>query len=139
MDGITIKLLPIEPGRCFNQPRARTYCFCPQCGILHGPIGHLREQFCSQACAYAFRVMAPEDRKPRSKRTRAAINASSLVAYHVKAGNMSKPDQCQECGAVRKLEAAHHDYSKPLDVRWLCVPCHRRWDWAEPKGGVAAA
>src|SRR5580704_4071150 len=31
---------------------------------------------------------------------------------------------CQRCGA-EKSEAHHPDYLKPLDVVWLCAPCHR--------------
>ena len=34
---------------------------------------------------------------------------------------------CAFCGADDNLEAHHHDYSKPLDVTWLCRPCHRRF------------
>lgn len=32
---------------------------------------------------------------------------------------------CEGCG-VLSVEAHHHDYSKPLDVHWLCRPCHMR-------------
>jgi len=30
---------------------------------------------------------------------------------------------CEVCGA-EKVDAHHDDYSKPLDVRWLCRPHH---------------
>lgn len=29
-----------------------------------------------------------------------------------------------KCGAP-KAQAHHHDYSRPLDIEWLCSPCHR--------------
>lgn len=37
------------------------------------------------------------------------------------------PKPCVECGAARS-EAHHDDYSKPLDVIWLCRFHHRRRD-----------
>lgn len=44
-------------------------------------------------------------------------------------GTLVKPDHCSECGwkvqgRKRRLVAHHPDYSKPLDVVWLCRPCH---------------
>jgi len=65
-----------------------------------------------------------------------AIRAQSLVAYHVKRGNLTRPTICEQCGEKRRIEAAHKDYRDPLDVRWLCVKCHREWDRIEPKGGT---
>ena len=42
----------------------------------------------------------------------------------VAAGTVIKPTACQRCSAVTLLHGHHHDYSKPLDVEWLCPVCH---------------
>jgi len=34
---------------------------------------------------------------------------------------------CKYCGTYGALEAHHRNYDKPLDVQWLCVPCHKQW------------
>jgi len=39
---------------------------------------------------------------------------------------------CEACGAT-PVEAHHDDYSRPLDVRWLCTPCHRAHHAAQKK------
>ena len=31
---------------------------------------------------------------------------------------------CRDCGSI-KSQAHHDDYSKPLNVEWLCFSCHR--------------
>jgi ribosomal protein S27AE len=67
-----------------------------------------------------------------------ALRAQSLVAYHVKCGNLVRPAICEQCGEERRIEAAHKDYRDPLDVRWLCIKCHREWDRIQPKGGTQA-
>jgi len=49
--------------------------------------------------------------------------ARDAVANALRDGRLVK-GPCKECGAA-DVQAHHHDYSKPLDVEWLCFRCHR--------------
>lgn len=54
-----------------------------------------------------------------------AHNARLLLQRAVKAGAIVKPNACERCQQPKAdLEAHHWDYREPLDVRWLCPPCH---------------
>lgn len=60
-----------------------------------------------------YRIANPEKRKAR-----VAVSNALRDRRLVKG-------PCQHCGATDKVQAHHHDYSKPLDVEWLCFKCHR--------------
>ena len=45
----------------------------------------------------------------------------------VRSGKLKKPTECSVCNKTSKrIEGHHDDYSKPLEIVWLCVPCHRK-------------
>lgn len=50
--------------------------------------------------------------------------AYSAIGNAIRSGKLQKPDSCKKCMKKKKVEAHHHDYSKPLDVTWLCKQCH---------------
>jgi hypothetical protein len=56
------------------------------------------------------------------KQNRLKIKAHSLLHTEVRAGRIVK-QPCEVCGK-RRVEAHHDDYTKPLDVRWLCKKHH---------------
>ena len=52
--------------------------------------------------------------------------ANRILKRAVESGSVNKPEMCECCGIV-PVECGHHwDYSKPLDVYWLCRGCHRK-------------
>ena len=51
------------------------------------------------------------------------VKARLAVSSALKSGALSRED-CRVCGE-RRSEAHHDDYSKPLDVTWLCNVHHR--------------
>lgn len=41
-----------------------------------------------------------------------------------KLGYIQRPSRCDSCGKIKHLEMHHTDYTKPLDIVWLCKTCH---------------
>jgi len=66
--------------------------------------------------------LAEYQRKSRIKNRDKWI-ARRQLRYAVVTGKLAKKP-CEICGNPVS-EAHHHDYSKPLDVRWLCFVHHR--------------
>lgn len=53
--------------------------------------------------------------------------AHNQVKNAVRRGDLEKPNYCPKCLSVkpsRQIHAHHEDYSKPLDVVWMCAQCH---------------
>jgi ribosomal protein S27AE len=50
-------------------------------------------------------------------------NPHDVVYQAIRRGELVR-QPCEVCGAT-KVHAHHDDYSKPLDVRWLCSRHHR--------------
>lgn len=50
--------------------------------------------------------------------------ARKIFNHHVEAGKILRAEKCEDCIRLCKTEAHHEDYSRPLDVVWLCRPCH---------------
>ena len=50
--------------------------------------------------------------------------AYATLHFALKRGAIFRPQQCSDCKKDCKPEAHHDDYTKPLDVAWLCKLCH---------------
>lgn len=48
--------------------------------------------------------------------------ARRVLNRAIEAGTITRMP-CEKCGTP-KAQGHHEDYSKPLDVRWMCQPCH---------------
>jgi len=50
--------------------------------------------------------------------------ARGILNKRIQSGKIINPNKCSECGEEGYSEAHHEDYSRPLDVIWLCKLCH---------------
>jgi len=55
------------------------------------------------------------------------VVAQNAFRKKVISGEIERPEACSRCGLGSVRIVGHHeDYSKPFEVIWLCVSCHKR-------------
>lgn len=58
------------------------------------------------------------DNNPDKRKAQNAVNNA------IRDGRLFR-QPCEECGSM-KVHGHHADYSKPLEVQWLCAACHTK-------------
>lgn len=93
------------------------------CKMCDRPTGTGRLVYCSPRCSQQYLHEYNKSRwdsfTPERKR------AVGLVTSAVRRGDL-KRQPCEVCGHDQYVQAHHDDYAVPLDVRWLCVSCHKQ-------------
>lgn len=92
---------------------------CSVCGKDHDGTGYYCRE-CRAAYNREWRKTHPMSPEQRRKDT-----TRSYTHTYVKRGKLAKATACEWCKSPEKIEAHHSDYSKPLEVTWLCRACHR--------------
>lgn len=93
---------------------------CRRCGkVFEAPTR--RRRFCAGECFCANE--REQSRARRATYSPARKRAMLLVQSAIYHGTLIR-QPCELCG--KQAEAHHDDYSKPLEVRWLCRSHHRQ-------------
>jgi hypothetical protein len=125
------------------------------CGICKGDFlqtGHKKtrvQMFCSRSCSSVYAAKKKhekiENTKENNPNWKGGISknnyaykltdkrrypekhkARELFSSAIRRGKIVRPDRCEDCNELADVVGHHEDYSKPLDVNFLCRPCHRK-------------
>jgi len=55
--------------------------------------------------------------------------AGIAVMNALKLKKLTRPESCSVCHKPCRPEGHHFDYSKPLEVVWVCKACHTEFHW----------
>jgi hypothetical protein len=69
-------------------------------------------------------VRSSEQRRYLKRRGTPAQVANYTMNNAIRDGHLNR-GPCEVCGSREGVEGHHEDYSKPLDVRWLCREHHK--------------
>jgi len=102
----------------------RLYPSCKECRKkLRGLRADKRKEYDKK-----YHVKNKEKRKDMCKnyyyQDKERVLAHSAVTSAIRSGKIKRPDACERCKEPKKTEAHHFDYSKPLEIEWLCRSCH---------------
>lgn len=89
-------------------------------------VEHFREKARQYAKTERNKKRTSERLKSYRKRDSYKVRkkAWSFFERALKNGYIIRPSHCDMCKIECKPDGHHHDYSKPLDVQWLCERCH---------------
>lgn len=99
----------------------------------HRDLSELRRGWRWQAEERRIRRLPPAQ-QAWALHLRAQDAARAEVARAVRSGRLVRPKACQDCGREgTPIEGHHLDYARPLEVIFLCRPCHRACHRATPQ------
>lgn len=96
---------------------------CAKCGKRHRRRNGNRLQAYCKKC-HAAQMRDWRKTYPLGEEERLRDICRSYANVYKKRGKLVKKP-CLECGS-KKSQMHHEDYSRPLDVMWLCRPCHMK-------------
>ena len=82
--------------------------------------------------SYTPKNKAQQNREWRAQNPE-KYRAHNDVHHALEFGQLIRSPFCELCLMTGRIESHHEDYSRPLEVVWLCHFCHRVLEGRKPK------
>ena len=121
--------LPFENfNKCKKEKDGHQY-YCRECQSTYRiEYGRCNSEKINSACRKWKRnnpIVASRSRTKWKKDNPEKVRAQKCLQEAVKHGRIIR-QRCETCGISERVQGHHEDYSKPLDVMWLCPLCHQK-------------
>jgi hypothetical protein len=105
--------------------------WCRVCQLAANACWAVAHPEVGQAATARWAAAHPGAARVRTARWQAtypkARKAHNAANNAIRAGRLTRPDACERCGRPsRRLDKHHADYSRPLEVEFLCRRCHKK-------------
>lgn len=123
------KCCTTKPSTAFGRNRGRrdgmqTYCFDCRKAIYLERQEHEVQYQLKYISTHRDKVAQWHRNSLAKPENRAKNRTRGITQNAIRSGKLVKPDNCEHCGESVRLYAHHHDYTKPLEVEFLCSRCH---------------
>lgn len=95
---------------------------CPKCEVMREPELFYSVKSVHKSCVLCRRPSRKFD-EIKYIEFRKKQNIRHRTRYAISIGKLIK-GLCESCGTDKDIQAHHEDYDKPLEINWLCKPCH---------------
>lgn len=75
----------------------------------------IRQQSAKQRAREGVNLKPPSEERKRAYRMVHSLKKKLLI---------TPPKECPLCKVKGRIIAHHDDYTKPLEIKWMCVRCH---------------
>lgn len=107
---------------CYDASRKRARQATLRCSIASPAISPRRKQLFPTRRPFVLNKDRVIPLNPNISISAAKANARAYANAYKRKG-LLKEERCRVCGDTN-AQMHHHDYTKPLDVDWLCKRCH---------------
>jgi hypothetical protein len=94
---------------------------------IRGTFKHRRDSIKRYSLTERGKEVKKKSIKAYNERWPMKYAAKVITGNAIRDGILTRAESCEVCGSTDRIEGHHDDYTKPLEVRWLCCKCHVDW------------